>query len=607
MSNQKGITLVSLVMTIILIIIIAGIGTYTGVESYNNMKVQTFVAKMITIQEAVNKLCEKHTIDEINAMGENSTAAPTDATLVLTEVIADASNLKSWYGTTDNVSTNYRYFSIENINTILGIKDFDTAIWINPSTRNVIAVEGVKFEDKMYYRQYDLSNGQALPEPNLNVNFALTYDIYTYDNKAEIVLNKDNEVTVFSEVKYYKKKADGSNSEAKVLSNVSKITLEETGVYKIEAIDSAGNMQSQDNVSITIVNKPLLVDGMNPVKFNEDGTMTVISDEEDLKSWYNYDESVRNWANATLKDGSVYVWIPRYAYEINSTTTPKTIDIKFLREFSKMGTDGLVIPSSYKVAPAFQDGKTTSFANGEWDEEITGIWVAKYETTNNSNKPKNALVAAVSWRSITPVDAFNLCRQMESKYITTYFGTSVVAADEATYNYGEYTTDTNNIDTHLMKNSEWGAVAYLTYSKYGVQGEKCEDYYIKNSANEGNSAPKYSTTNNYTGIYGFNGGAHDMVSAGVNIAGYLNSENKSTKYATYYSTGTITDEANKIYGDAMKETSGWDSNGASNPTQLICRGGVYTSTSGTGIFAYQNKNYDASDTVTFRPVLIVEY
>lgn len=33
------------------------------------------------------------------------------------------------------------------------------------------------------------------------------------------------------------------------------------------------------------------------------------------------------------------------------------------------------------------------------------------------------------------------------------------------------TRDTNNIDTHMMKNMEWGVVAYLLHSKYVIDKE----------------------------------------------------------------------------------------------------------------------------------------
>ena len=47
---------------------------------------------------------------------------------------------------------------------------------------------------------------------------------------------------------------------------------------------------------------------------------------------------------------------------------------------------------------------------------------------------------------------------------------------------GELTGDTNNFDTHIIKNMEWGAVAYLTQSKYGrCTDGVCSEIYINNS------------------------------------------------------------------------------------------------------------------------------
>ena len=41
---------------------------------------------------------------------------------------------------------------------------------------------------------------------------------------------------------------------------------------------------------------------------------------EVTQSGYNYGEteSTRKWANAKTSDGSMWVWIPRYAYSITS-------------------------------------------------------------------------------------------------------------------------------------------------------------------------------------------------------------------------------------------------------------------------------------------------
>ena len=196
---------------------------------------------------------------------------------------------------------------------------------------------------------------------------------------------------------------------------------------------------------------------------------------------------------------------------------------------------------------------------------------------------------------------------MEALTGENYFSNTVSRAS-GTYSYGAYSSDTNNIDTHLMKNSEWGAVAYLSYSEYGRNGEipACaESYYVDDWV--GND---YSTTNNIYGIFGLSGGALEMVAAGKDIAGddaNFNSENKSTKYATYYGATDLNGDDNNIFGDAIKETSGWNSrNSVSSITGIFSRGGNKKDT-GSGIFAYQNKDLTEEDSVSFRPVLIVEY
>ena len=613
--NESGVTLIALVTTIIIIMILMSITIYTGVEIYENMKVENFVAKMIVVQEAVDKLCEKYTVSEINDMANS---APDET--VLKQIISQGKNneLNCWYNV-DDIQANYKYFDINSINTILGIKDFDTAIWLNPISRNVIASKGVEYEEKMYYRQYDLPGGQTLPTPNVNMDFSLKYLVKTYDNKAEIILYKsvgtENVETIFSQVKLYEQKEGTTEyGDAKIFNNVSRITLTESGVYKVEATDLTKNTQSQENISVTIVNEPLLVDGMVPVKFidtdgdgiNETMTETTVEDED----WYNYGENTKQWANAKLKDGSLYIWIPRFAYEIDSDK--KEINITFLKEVSQIGTDGKAITSTYKVAPAFQDGTQNNFTNGEWNNNISGFWVAKYETTENDSKPQNILIDKQAWRNINPTDAFDICRKMESEYKSTYFGNKVSAAS-GVYIFGKYKTDQNNIDTHLMKNSEWGAVAYLTHSKYGCGASnvaKASSYYIKNSDNEGCSAPEYSSTNNYTGIYGLNGGANEIVAAGVDVTNYDNFENISNKYATIYTTEEITSTKNIIYGDAMSKTSGWNGNDAAKIiTEVIARGGdgKVVGENNTGIFAYYDKHERGEESSTFRPVLIIEY
>ena len=130
-----------------------------------------------------------------------------------------------------------------------------------------------------------------------------------------------------------------------------------------------------------------------------------------------------------------------------------------------------------------------------------------------------------------------------------------------------------------MKNSEWGAVAYLTHSQYGRNGHEID---INNSSSfiTGNGGGNASTTGNIYGIYDLSGGAWERVagyiSNGDSNLSYGSSfayqtadpegyQTRSTKYATVYpydssndtytNNYTVYKNAGYGYGDAILETS----------------------------------------------------
>lgn len=49
------------------------------------------------------------------------------------------------------------------------------------------------------------------------------------------------------------------------------------------------------------------------------------------------------------------------------------------------------------VHPAFTDGSSNQYSNGEWRKEITGIWVAKFQAgIHTTDKDTNKRVAEVN-------------------------------------------------------------------------------------------------------------------------------------------------------------------------------------------------------------------
>ena len=345
----------------------------------------------------------------------------------------------------------------------------------------------------------------------------------------------------------------------------------------------------------------------------------VTSDQAEFSwaEWYNYraetteklDSKKSRWANAkSLADGSYFVWIPRYEYKILSgehTSTAGKIDVEFISANVTESTK-----EGYKVHPAF----TTNLQLGGWDKDISGIWVAKYEmsmeeTTDGGRPWSNTEVTSETGDKTIS----NTVRAVSkpSQYSWNYINISNCFTNSLNYSEMQ-STDSNS---HLMKNSEWGAVAYLTHSKYGRnENEIAINNYYKDKNNyakitgfstgltqniavntdedydnryNGKNGMLSSTTGNIYGIYDLSGGNWEYVSGIYSIFGTGNLEslynnvqytrngnllNKlpnnddSTKDVTVYpTTDKGKDDANitihyedwkNMYGDALYETSG---------------------------------------------------
>ena len=145
--------------------------------------------------------------------------------------------------------------------------------------------------------------------------------------------------------------------------------------------------------------------------------------------------------------------------------------------------------TDYIVHPAFTDGTSNNFKNGEWDKEVSGFWVAKYEagyqantitdtdgtlsttisnsedevvysdlkyTSYRSSYITNPLGQDLSFRGYSSQSlSYPVFRPLTYSYNVIAIGDSYVlskAIDTANNFYGLSSSIT---DSHMMKNSEW--------------------------------------------------------------------------------------------------------------------------------------------------------
>ena len=384
--------------------------------------------------------------------------------------------------------------------------------------------------------------------------------------------------------------------EVKVNNNDYSYELVETCTPKSYYTDNSG------------ANTPKLFNNMVPIKYENNKWLVA-----DLYSkWYDYNS--KQWANAVVLNSGVtknvgdevteeeislwYVWVPRYKYTIfngnNGSATAQLINVTFENEVDKTGTvtckdntDGsetctdntygsILNGTSTYTHPAFKFGSTN----------LTGFWVGKFEVSGSTSaitvKPN-----VTSLRNQTLSSFFTAIQNVKTKY------------------------EISNADSHMLKNMEWGAVAYLKQSKYGlgttdIAVNTNSSYYTGGGTdNAYKTNVAQSTTGNIYGIYDMSGGADEHVMSNYNDT-IINAGFSSMPAAKYYD--KCTSSTGKT-GDATTETSGWYSDFAAFPLSgypWLTRGGSYAYGINVGVFYFINSNGGGDRSVSARAVLTAQ-
>ncbi len=326
---------------------------------------------------------------------------------------------------------------------------------------------------------------------------------------------------------------------------------------------------------------PVVKENLVPVTIADNGEVTYANTQ---KKWYSYEN--KEWANAVIlvdspskeyHEGNIilesdiesyFVWIPRYRYQIfdegnyttyieskPSTSIAKEIQIEF--ESNSIESSTGTSKGEWLTHPAF-----TNF-------DVSGFWVGKYETGYEG----------ATTTEEAQVNEENLNKVIIKPNTYSWRGLTVSNMFKTAYNYNR------ELDSHMMKNTEWGAVAYLSHSKYGINTEvrinNNSNYLTGYAAVDGTDQSSYpgtsgtdstktlpyntetgykaSTTGNITGIYDMSGGAWEYVAgympSSSDASGFTSTElNTYSKYLDLYQdNSTLTSYNNRKLGDATGE------------------------------------------------------
>jgi hypothetical protein len=495
--------------------------------------------------------------------------------------------------------------------------------------------QGKMFSSKISVNDYELLKSYSVKYGMLaNVNGVLSDNVPTSSENYQV-----NKVSCTNNATGIWDESDWSLK----TSNVSKSGTSCTVYFVSSFKDSTG------------AHRPELYQGLIPVTYDASGN-TVVADTS--KEWYNY--ANHNWANAVLVNASdatikakyfnddmtlksniigttiseinilqYYVWIPRYKYLLwnaeNGSSNPQAISITFENKYDNKSNG--TTNGTWLTHPAFTFGNT----------ELNGIWVGKFENSGSTTSLK-ILPNVQSLTNLTVGDMFNATRNIENSYASTYG------------------IDATQIDTHMMKNMEWGATAYLSssiYGRYNADATTCIssgcEVWINNISTVagGSEGPSItgcsgtsvsasvvnlmntcvsnydwqtqgvnaSTTGNQYGIYDMSGGVWDVVmgnslsSSGGFLPGSSNLSQPDLKYYdTYYNQGKLGDSTREIISN-LKTTNGtgaWNSDYSfliNETGPWYIRGGNKDRQQNSGIFGFSSATGVNNELSGFRSVL----
>ena len=219
---------------------------------------------------------------------------------------------------------------------------------------------------------------------------------------------------------------------------------------------------------------PVLEDPLIPVTIDDNG---VVKKADLSKKWYDYE--TKKWANAVILEDetkcyasnevipeenieSYFVWIPKYRYQLwdlglyDSLTivdTSKVHEIPII--FGDYNTSDSV---SGECTTPMESGESGNCKVGDYMTHpaflsipSTGFWVGKFETGY-----KGATSATEAEQNVNDASKVQI-----KPNVYSWAGIQVANAFYTSFDYNR------ELDSHMMKNTEWGAVAYLQHSMYG--------------------------------------------------------------------------------------------------------------------------------------------
>ena len=187
-NDAKGITLVALVVTIIVILILASVVTYNGIEAIDTARLNRFISEMKIMQIQVNDFYDKYKNgEEVGGYTGEEIINNIGLSPVQSQGKADKVFQENTSGITDR--SGYRYFNTETINK-LGIENVQEEFFINISKRSIISANGFEYNGNTYYTM------EQIPNNLYNVDYKENTQPLDFNVKSDLIGENKYKITI---------------------------------------------------------------------------------------------------------------------------------------------------------------------------------------------------------------------------------------------------------------------------------------------------------------------------------------------------------------------------------------------------------------------------
>ncbi|MCI9016277.1 MAG: LamG domain-containing protein [Clostridia bacterium] len=230
MKSQKGITLLTLIITIIVILILAGITITSGTDALKTSKKTAFISELEMVQAKINIIYEKMKLNKEDI--EYYKNLGKDITILGEEKLNEILKATNKEG--------FRYFQKEDLKKI-DIENISQELLINFETREVISVNGIQIDGVKYYKltdiqSYGVNNIEYVEKNNKSPNFNVELQKLPNSWKFRIV-----DISYNSNVKQGTVSYKLHNQTNWIIEEGYEFEVRTAGLYDIKFTDKAGN------------------------------------------------------------------------------------------------------------------------------------------------------------------------------------------------------------------------------------------------------------------------------------------------------------------------------------------------------------------------------